>query len=139
MCPVLPLRPTGSPAVKRRAEAQGKICGQPHLWGSWVMSPCSRAASQVAPLRAARRALQRRRTPPAPPDGPGSSSMASPGCTDGAAVGRQPVRAPGRGEWAGPARPVVNTTAQAGEPHNDLNARSREIFVAKLSLSLSLP
>ena len=93
------------------------------------MSPGSRAMSHVAPLRAARRELQRRWTPPAAPDGPGSSSMASPGCAHGAAVGRQPVRAPGRGAWAGLARPVVNTTAWAGQPHNDLKASSREVFV----------
>ena len=37
--------------------------------------------------------------------------------------------APGRGAWAGPARPVVDTTAWAGEPHNDLNASSRQNLV----------
>ena len=81
-----------------------------HLWGSLAMSPGGRAMSQVAPLRAARRALQRRRMPPAlaeEEDGPGWSSMASPGCVDGAAVGRGPDR-PGR--LLTPLRGPVNRT-----------------------------
>ena len=49
-------------------------------------------------------------------------------------VGRSMVDwARGRGPWAGPARPVVNTTAWAGEPHNDLNASSRGIFVEPIT------
>ena len=45
-------------------------------------------------------------------------------------VGRSMVDwARGRGDRAAPARPVVNTTAWAGEPHNDLSASSRGILV----------
>ena len=36
---------------------------------------------------------------------------------------------PGRGAWAGPARPVIDTTAWAGEPHNALIASRRGLLV----------